>query len=727
MTIVQLESFDINTANPLQLLSTAGFWAALPRLTHDVGSPSARLLMIGDTLRLDDVQQGFEEVAVPVAELPAGVRSYRMQYEDFLRQTVNDVRFIRIYLVVDTGMEDGALIRMLSLYGISARELSAPVPRPFTSGEPKWGSVVDEFGGHWSLLRSNVQQGGGIYPRSLHNLFSLDIPVWAALDVYTYPLRDATSILRQKAIEARFAPNKTLETSQESADVLGAAMGLQRELNQSGATLHRVALHVLIGGESSRELKNRTEMARAAIPFEMTAVSSPGPQAARILSADLGKDREGSVITTPGLALLAGSALSYRRRTETRGVLLGVDRNQSPVIFNLFDDRSASYNMVVLGQTGAGKTFAVLLLMLRHLLLGCRLVILDPQGNIDLGFLGDVCQRIAIGSPEAAINIMDVFMPEIAGQVEAVTSMLAMLGVLDRDDFLAHAILDDVLTDIYEPLWGRPEYQGTMTLQHVQNRLNYRGMNAYEEEIRQRAALLGYKLAPYVQGSRAAIFGQPTSADFRLDHPVTVFDVSRLPNREQGGSLRSALLAILVANINQSIRRLRQEGDQAPILFFIDEMGILMRDAVLASHVSAEYKTARARLVGMIVADQDLHSLLGPEDEQGLQHGLPILANAANTLIFKQNDSQRETVRSHFPSLPDSLVETLPALAQGTCIAQFPEDTLLVNVLGSLFDRAVLSTRLQDRAYALEIVKRTLEEVYDAGFDNPNRSLPDGA
>jgi hypothetical protein len=38
------------------------------------------------------------------------------------------------------------------------------------------------------------------------------------------------------------------------------------------------------------------------------------------------------------------------------------------VIFNIFDERNPSYNMLVLGQTGPVEDFATLLLMLRHLL-----------------------------------------------------------------------------------------------------------------------------------------------------------------------------------------------------------------------------------------------------------------------------------------------------------------------------------------------------------------------
>jgi len=61
----------------------------------------ARLLMIADTLRPDDVMAIFYRTAVPETELPPGVRVCRVQYET-LRQAVQEVRCIRLYLVMDT-------------------------------------------------------------------------------------------------------------------------------------------------------------------------------------------------------------------------------------------------------------------------------------------------------------------------------------------------------------------------------------------------------------------------------------------------------------------------------------------------------------------------------------------------------------------------------------------------------------------------------------------------
>ena len=102
----------------------------------------------------------------------------------------------------------------------------------------------------------------------------------------------------------------------------------------------------------------------------------------------------------------------------------------------------------------------------------------------------------------------------------------------------------------------------------------------------------------------------------------------------------------------------------------------------------------------VIVADQDLHSLLGPADEKGLHHGVPILANSATTLVFNQKASELARVRNHFPDLPEALVQALPTMRQGTCIAQLPGDLLQVSVIPSPFELTVLSSRLQDREQA---------------------------
>ena len=695
--IFELASFDLLTANESQLVASAGLWSALTRISR--AHPTARILLVADVLKKETILQAFERVATPDEKLPEGVLKYRIQYEDFLSHTVQDTRYIRAYLALDTHLDEGQALGLLGAYGMRAYPLDHELPRPFVMAKEVWAHVEGDDGNDYALLRTKADQHSAlIHPRLLHNLLMQDFPVWVALHGYTFPPAKVTQLLRQKSAMARYSEGKTMESAQDAEHAQSGVQIISDALS-NGESLHTFRVYVLVGGPTVKELNARVEIVRGAFPLRMERVYAPGEVIARLFSSETLPDDDGTPVTTTGMALLTGSAMSFRRRTATRGVLMGADRNQAPVVLDIFDDRNPSYNAVVLGQTGSGKTFAILLLMLRHLLTGVRLIIVDPQANVELKFLGeDVYQKNVVGTEEAAMNILDIVHDEIGGQVEMAISMLRMLGV-HTDQPLERALLDEGLMELYRPNWGREQPAPTMT--ELLGWMRKKAQDSESVVARETAEILTLNLQPYVSGSRANLFGRATTVDFALDHAVNVFDVSRLPQQGMGGDLRSALLSIMVANINQSIRRRRRAGDRAPILFFVDEMGILMRDPVVAAYISAEYKTARARLVGMIVADQDLHSLLGPKDEQGIHHGVPMLANSATTLIFNQRDSEKARIREHFPNLPETIVDALPALPRGVCVSQFADgDLLVVSVIPSRFDQIVLSSRLQDREAA---------------------------
>lgn len=699
--ILELQTFDYALATQARLLSSAGLWMALPRITR-LGT--ARLLMVADTLRAEDVLTGFQEVATPEAVLPPEVLAYRMQYEGFLQQVVQDVRYMRLFLLTDSTLSTSGFVGTLGAYGIRARPLEGALPRPFHHATTGWRYLTDENGLVWGALRSRFTQSGMVHPRFLHNLLGLDFPLWVALDIATWTNRRAMRELRQKAAAAGYAAGNMTEIAE--AGRVAEHIQTYMEALAQGEMVHTVQLRVLFQAPSPQDLGEHAEMIRGTLPWEMEWHFPPHEVAGSLFTPPT--DTDGTPMTTTGATLLAASALSYRRRTETSGVLLGVDRNQSPVVLDVFDDRNPSYNTVVLGQTGAGKTFATLLLMVRHLLLGVRLIIIDPQGNIDLSFLGpDIVQRSVLGTPQAAINILDRVHDDLSAQVEMAIAMLSMLGVHSNTP-TERGLLDEALMALYTG-----DEKRTPLLSDLENALASLTGRLQTPALRDSVEALRMALQPFCHGSKRALFGGATTVDLRLEHPVNIFDVSQLPQDGEHSSLRAAMLAVLVASINRGIRHRRQQGDRAPMLFFVDEMGILMRDPIMASYISQEYKTARARLVGMIVADQDLHSLLGPADPRtGLHHGIPILANAANTLLFKSKESERERIREHFPMMPAALIDALPALQRGVCVAKFAdEDLLVVHVTPSPLETVLLSSRLQDRAVASQLIGQILSEI----------------
>jgi hypothetical protein len=71
--------------------------------------------------------------------------------------------------------------------------------------------------------------------------------------------------------------------------------------------------------------------------------------------------------------------------------------------------------------------------------------------------------------------------------------------------------------------------------------------------------------------------------------------------------------------------------------------------------------------------------------------------------------------------LPGSIVEALPQLSRGTCVAQLPDDLLVVNVIPSRLDRVLLSSRLQDRERAGKIIQEMTQE-FSIGEDDEHES-----
>jgi hypothetical protein len=712
MTILELHPYDLNLVSPAYLAAGRDLWAKLPDLVQ--GLPTARLLMVASSFSSDDVLNGFRQQAIPAGNLPPLVAAYRTLFEQHIGQEIQSTRYMRLFLVINLQQAEAAG-RLLAHYGLRATPLTSTIPTPFTSLENQWNRGVGEDGQRWAMVQSQAQQTGRLSLTYLHNLLNVDFPIWISLELETLPKAESMSLLRRKATSARFERSADLEARAEAQDVSQIAQLLRAEIQNAGMALHHMRLSVLVGGHNESQLQERLHVVRSTCGLDLETWETPIEQAQEMFAPTPPVKVAGSLVTTRGLLAAVGSPLTYKRRTVTNGVLVGSDLNNAPVIFNLFDPSHPSYNAILLGQTGSGKTFAFQLMALRHLLLGCRLIMVDPQGNLDWSFLGDdVCQMVRLGTAQSQLNVLDIIHNELPQQIEGVLSRLRLLEVYDPQESLARPILDRVLTEMYTPIWALAQAGQaglTPTLPQLKARLEQMAEEASgQSAIRHTAHQMAYRLSRYTEGSQADLFGHHSNVDFSLSHPVTIFDVSALPSAETEGNLRAALLSILVGGTSQAIRRLRKANNRAPIIWFVDEFGVLMRDAVVASHVSYEFKTARARLVSMVIADQTLPSLMGQKDALGTAHGELMFGNAAVSLIFFQREGERQHIRHYYPELPLALEERIYHQGLGQCVLQLPHDTLQMTVKASEFERILLSSRLQDKERRLALISKLRQQ-----------------
>lgn len=714
MAVIELQPYDLYTSAPERIYSLQPLWANLSSLN----ARSVRLLVLTDHINYEAALHGFGKVAVPFEQLPRDLRWYRSYYEQYLRGTIRETQYIRLFLVISSSLDELTLRRVIEGYGIGTRGLDADgVPLPFSTATPHWDYAVDQDGNYWGMIQSEFEQSGAIVAQTLHKLFALEFPVYASLDIWNYSRSDAIRLLKTKAAVAKVQFGKKdsgHEQRVDANDTQAAVDHFRKEIGTLGVGLHEIRVNVATFGHSPQELDNRFELIRGSCPLDLKRRKAQVKLLETMFSAEppAAAEREGTLTTSKHIAVLAGSALSYSRPTKMDGVLLGFDHAQSPVVVDMFDPNNKAYNAVVVGQTGSGKTFFTTLLMLRSLLTGVRLIIIDPKGDIDMSWLGqdnngrELCRKIRVGTDESSLNILDKTFPDNNNQIEFVLGGLRLLGVYQPHERIKHSLLDKTLHKLYRKDQNPtlPQLRDAI-LQISHNQL---GM------VQEKANELAFVLEPFTHGSREKLFGRPTNIDLSLSAPVNIFDVSQFPSRQTAGNMRSMLFATLFGLVNQAIvnRRKRPNNpDLAPIQFFIDEIGVMMRDPVVADYTSDKYKTARSMRVAMIVADQTVASMLGMADEKGIRHGHEMFANSPYRFVFFQEGSEKKTLEQEFPMMPVAYRERIHKLPRGQCVAQTPQGIFNVMVTPSDLEKVVLGSQLTERQEAVKLINRMKMEL----------------
>jgi len=143
--------------------------------------------------------------------------------------------------VVDTQLEENSLIGLLGAFGVQAFPLDHELPRPFFRARaPVSGpAFASDDGRHLCLAAATKhnQRTALLHPRTLHNLLAQDFPVWAALQVHTFPQRETLRLLRQKAAAAQFGGGKSMDGIQDAREA-GDGVMLVREAVSRGEAMH---------------------------------------------------------------------------------------------------------------------------------------------------------------------------------------------------------------------------------------------------------------------------------------------------------------------------------------------------------------------------------------------------------------------------------------------------------------------------------------------------------
>jgi hypothetical protein len=319
--------------------------------------------------------------------------------------------------------------------------------------------------------------------------------------------------------------------------------------------------------------------------------------------------------------------------TSDHGILYGINRhNESLVIFDRFDLPNANANLFAI--SGAGKSFTVKLEILRSLMMGTEVLVIDPENEY-----GDLCRAVSGSfiplSLQSAFRVNPFDLPRAIRGEEAETGEILraavinlhglfklMLGTLTPSE---DGILDKAILDTYalKGITLQTEAPGLLEPPTLGDLVDVLLTTEGGESM-------ANVLQKYTVGSFAGLFDQKTNVE--LDKQMVVFQIRDLEDQ-----LRPIAIFIV---LNFLWNRVRTELKKRYLV--IDEAWNLMQYDDSARFLFGIVKRARKYYLGITTITQDV------EDFVNSPYGKPMITNSSLQILLKQSATAVDNLQKLF-------------------------------------------------------------------------------
>ncbi len=325
------------------------------------------------------------------------------------------------------------------------------------------------------------------------------------------------------------------------------------------------------------------------------------------------------------------------------GVLYGYNvGSQGLVHWDRFGEGMHNHNSVILGRSGAGKSYLVKLELLRSLYRGIEIAVVDPEDEyarlaaavggtyVHLGATGVRLNPFDLPihtradgrrtAPKDALVRRSLFLHTVISVLVGAELEAAERAALDRGiaaTYQSVGITADART------WTRP----SPTLRTLRDQLATAG------QAGDRAAVeLAARLHPFVEGAFKQLFDGPTTTN--PEGHLVVFSLRDLPDELKAIGTLLTLDAVWRRVSNPAIRR--------PRLVVVDEAWLLMKEKSGAEFLFRMAKASRKHWAGLTVATQDTADVLGND------LGKAVVANAATQVLLRQASQAIDEITQTF-------------------------------------------------------------------------------
>lgn len=302
------------------------------------------------------------------------------------------------------------------------------------------------------------------------------------------------------------------------------------------------------------------------------------------------------------------------------GILLGINlADNSLVLFDRFAFENA--HMVVFARSGSGKSYTAKLEIMRNLMMGQEVIVLDPENEYQsiAEVYGGSFISISLKS-EHKINPLDLppVLPNedpVEVYKEKIADIVGLIEVILGKKLNAEelTIMDKALTQTYASFNIFPNSDFSKieifpTLNDLERVLI--SIEGGKE--------LAENLYPFTQGNYSGFINQQTNVD--INKRIVVFGF-----RDLVDDLRPIGMYMVLNDLMNKIRRERKKR-----IIILDEAWWIMKNESGASFLLNAVKRGRKYLLGITTITQDV------EDFLNSPYGKPIITNSALVFLMKQ-------------------------------------------------------------------------------------------
>ena len=418
----------------------------------------------------------------------------------------------------------------------------------------------------------------------------------------------------------------------EITDPLESAMELKDKIQRGMEKLFQISIYMTISAESLIELNKVTKLLETVMQTrlfyikpatfqQIEGLQSILPRAENKLAQKRNLDSSSAALTFP----FVSSEL-----VQESGILYGINKsNNSLVIIDRYSLNNA--NSIIFAQSGSGKSYTAKVEILRHLMQGTKVIIIDPEREYKqlAASVGGTYIKLSATSKEK-INPFQFSQHSVTQEnnlsehIQDLTELISlMVGSLTSEE---RAVVDRALLLTYKEAKFTPRKNAKK-----QKEVEYPLLKDFYNNLKaMKHKDLCDRLERFVKGSLSTVFDSQTNIS--LDNRLIVFDIKDLNE-----SIRSIMMMVVANFVNNEVKQNPQKR-----MLVIDEGWILLQEPESARFISGLVRRARKYYLGVTIISQQANDFLNQD------YGKAIASQSSLRILMRQDTTTIKKVAEEF-------------------------------------------------------------------------------